>query len=54
MKATGSEQAKPAANSGKQGSQMKTDIKVINRDIRNILWFTAASIAIIAALYFLM
>ncbi|CAH8771704.1 hypothetical protein QJQ58_02960 [Paenibacillus dendritiformis] len=54
MKATGPDQAKPAANSGKQGQQLKTDMKVINRDIRNILVFTAASIVIIVALYYLM
>ncbi|WP_182914936.1 hypothetical protein [Paenibacillus thiaminolyticus] len=54
MKATGSDQAKPAANSGKQGQPLKTDMKVINRDIRNILVFTAASLVLIFALYYLM
>ncbi|NGP57168.1 hypothetical protein FLT15_01880 [Paenibacillus thiaminolyticus] len=54
MKATGSDQAKPTANSGKQGQPMKTDMKVINRDVRNILVFTAASLVLIVALYYLM
>lgn len=40
MKETGTKQAKPAANADKQGSPLKTDMKVMNRDIRNILWCT--------------
>ncbi|MCE5170502.1 hypothetical protein LQV63_14395 [Paenibacillus profundus] len=48
------EQHELTKKQGKHSSGLKTDMKVINRDMMNIIMFIVLSAAVIAALYFLL